>query len=136
MADLLSAASLLLTVLGVVYGTWYSEIMNVLGETIPARRVDRGQVRGRVGGALKAKGLPLTVAAFALTVLFLPDALRIAIGGIRSFWTQGLSAFCEYNAVKAAFCLVVVLTGALAGYLVQLVRGLKAKLGEIDGPDR
>jgi hypothetical protein len=132
MSDLLSAASLLLTVLGVVYGTWYAEIISTLGAAIPADQRDRVQIRRIVWAALYGKAFPLSLAALVLTAVFLPDAVTIAFSGLRSFGTLGLKALCEYNAVKAAFCLVVVLTGALAGYLVYLVCRLKKKLREID----
>lgn len=134
MSDLLSAASLLLTVLGVVYGTWYTEIISALDEKPPDQLANRGDIRRKVRGALCGKAFPLTLAAVVLTVLFLPDAVTIAFGGLRSVGALGLKALCEYNAVKAAFCLVVILTGALAGYLVHLDCRLKAKLREIDRP--
>jgi hypothetical protein len=131
MSDLLSAASLLLTVLGVVYGTWYSEIVSAIGAPIPDNPPNRGPVRQTVRAALYGKALPLALAAIVLTILFLPDALTIALGGLNALKTAGCVAFHKYNAVEAAFCLVVVLTGALAGYLISLICRLKDKLRKI-----
>jgi hypothetical protein len=134
MSDLLSAASLLLTVLGVVYSTWYPEIVNAIGMAIPDHIANRGAVRQMVRAALYGKALPLALAATILTVIFLPDALTIACGALGSFRSLGRSAFREYNAVQAAFCLVVVLTAALAVYLFFLVCRLKGRLRKIATP--
>ena len=128
MSDLLSAASLLLTVLGIVYGTWYAEIVNAITMTYPGPVADRVPARRTVRAALYGKALPLALAASILTALFLPDALAIARRGLSSFIALGCNAFHDYNAVNAAFCLVVVLTGALAGYLLFLVFRLATKL--------
>jgi hypothetical protein len=134
MSDLLSAASLLLTVLGIVYGTWYTEIVNAIAIVIPGPVDDRVHVRRTVRAALYGKALPLALAATMLMVLFLPDALAIVRGGFSLLNALGCGAFREYNAVEAAFCLVVVFTGALAAYLIFLVCQLKVKLGKINTP--
>ena len=134
MSDLLAAASLLLTVLGVVYGTWYAEITSAIGTAIPTHIENRGPIRQTVRAALYAKALPLALAAIVLTALFLPDALTITLSGVRAFRAAGVNAFHEYNAVEAAFCLVVVLTGALAAYLLFFVCRLKNKLTKINTP--
>jgi hypothetical protein len=135
MSDLLAAASLLLTVLGIVYGTWYSEIVSAIGAPIGAHIVNRGPERQRVRAALYGKALPLALAAVVLTGLFLPDALTIALSALKALKLAGCDAFQSYNAVEAAFCVVVALTGALAGYLISLVCQLKRKLREIDTPN-
>ena|GEM_PF-1909452 len=134
MADLLSAATLLLTVLGVVYGTWYSEIVGAINATVDPHLANRGPVRRTVRTALYGKAFPLAVIASALTALFLPDAVTIAVNGVRALSTIGCDAFREYNAVQAAFCMVVILTGALAGYLISLVWRLTSKLRTINTP--
>jgi hypothetical protein len=134
MSDLLSAASLLLTVLGIVYGTWYAEITQALAAVIPDNKDNREPVRRIVRAALWGKAFPLALAAIALTALFLPDALVIAAGGVGVLSAKGVGSFHEYNAVQAAFCLVAVLTGALAVYIVLLVCALRKKLGKINGP--
>lgn len=134
MSDLLSAASLLLTVLGIVYGTWYTEIVNAIAMVIPGPVDDRVSVRRTVRAALYGKALPLALAASMLMALFLPDALAIVCGGLSLLHASGCGAFREYNAAEAAFCLVVVLTGALAAYLIFLVSQLKVKLGKINAP--
>jgi hypothetical protein len=134
MSDLLSAASLLLTVLGIVYGTWYTEIVNAIAMVIPGPVDDRVPVRRTVRAALYGKALPLALAASTLMALFLPDAVTIARGGLSLLNALGCGAIREYNAVEAAFCLVVVFTGALAAYLLFLVCRLVARLSTIATP--
>jgi hypothetical protein len=132
MSDLLSAASLLLTLIGFVYGTWYAEIVNALALNVPLLFDDRGVVRRSVHSALYGKSLPLGVAAVALTVIFLPDGLSIFGSGLRAICIVGSGAFQAYDAVKAAFCLVVILAGALSAYLIFIVVQLRRKLAEIN----
>ena len=55
MSDLLAAASLLLTVLGVVYGTWYSEIITILDRPIDVHPQNRGPIRQAVRSVLYSK---------------------------------------------------------------------------------
>jgi len=132
MSDLLAAASLLLTVLGVVYGTWYSEIINTLGRIVDVHFQNRGPIRGAVRSALYGKALPLAIAAILLTIVFLPDAITIVLGGINAVRANWTNAFRQYNAVEAAFCLVVILSSALTGYLISLVWQLIRKLKRIN----
>jgi hypothetical protein len=134
MADLLSAASLLLTVLGIVFGAWYPEIVKAREEAVSAQYVDRVAVRRMVRTALYAKALPLALAATILTALFFPDAKTIARGAYGSFMVSGWDAFDKYDAVEAAFCLVVALAGLLAAYLIFLAGSLRAKLWRINTP--
>jgi hypothetical protein len=133
MADLLSAASLLLTVLGVVFGAWYAEIIAAIGMPIPSHAPNRGPVRDAVHAAL-AKALPLALASVILTAIFLPDAVKIVGLGIHAFRTLGCGAFHEYDAVEAAFSFVVVFTGCLAAFLIYLVWCLRGRLKKIAGP--
>lgn len=132
MSDLLSAASLLLTVLGIVYGTWYPEITQAIDVEIPGNKPNRIPVRRKVHRVLWAKSFPLAVSAIAVTIVFIPDALAIAAGGLGALREKGLGAFPAYSAVQAAFCVVVVLTGVLAMYLFCLACALKAVLRKID----
>jgi cytochrome c biogenesis factor len=134
MSDLLSAASLLLTVLGIVFGAWYPEIVNALAAAVDEKFDDRGAVRRTVRTALYGKALPLALAATILTALFLPDALAIVRGAYSAFGALGWGAFGMYDAVEAAFCLVVALAGLLAVYLMSLAYRLRAKLWTINTP--
>jgi len=134
LSDLLAAASLLLTALGVVYGTWYPEIVSAIGEVIPEHRANRGQVRIKVNSVFLGKALPLAITAVILTILFLPDAVAIAASGFSELSKFGTETVRQYNAVEAAFLVVDVLTGALACYLLCLAFKLREKLRAIDGP--
>src|SRR5258708_28226825 len=101
MADLLSAASLLLTILGVVFGAWYAEIIAAIGMPIPPHAANRGPVRDAVRAAV-AKALPLALASVILTAIFLPDAVMIVGLGIHALRTLGCGALHQYDAVEAA----------------------------------
>jgi hypothetical protein len=108
--------------------------VNATAMAIPGPVDDRATVRRTVRAALYGKALPLAFAASILMALFLPDALAIVRSGLSLLHALGCGAFREYNAVEAAFCLVIVLTGALAAYLIFLVCHLKVKLRKINRP--
>jgi hypothetical protein len=132
--DLLSAASLLLTLVGLVYGIWYAEIMTAIGMPIPLPVGDRADVRDAVRATLYHKALPLAVLSLILTAIFVPDAVAIVALAIKAFRAQGCGAFGQYDAAEAAFCLVVVLIGMLALSLISLVWRLSGRLRQIARP--
>ena len=132
MSDLLSAASLLLTLMGIVYGIWYAEIVAAQNADVPLQYADRDTVRGQVKAALFTKALPLAIATTVLAAIFLPNAGTIALSWLGSFLAVTAQAFAHYNAVIATFCFVEILSIALAVQTVALAISLCGKLREIN----
>jgi hypothetical protein len=124
MSDLLSAASLLLAVLAVLFGVWYPEITHALETPIPKHPPDGVQAYTNVRAVLYSRAVPLTACAFVLTLVFVPDAIRIVYAAIANFQSRGLAALSDYSAVSMAFCLVVCLALILAVYLAHFTRRL------------
>jgi len=123
--DVLSAASLLLTILAVLYSLWYSEIAAILEIRVPAHLEDASGDRRRVGNVLKTRALPLVLAAFLLTVVFLPEAVHLVVRWIRHAYNRGIwYAIRQYDPVSLALVLVVVGMGALTTYTGWLARRL------------
>lgn len=117
MSDLLSAASLLLAVLGVLYGLWYPEINDSLEIRVPEFTEDRRRPHRKVCNVLYSKALPLTIAALSVSLIFLPDAIKITKDTILEIQAQGIGYIKNYNAVYTAFCFVVVMSIAIAIHL-------------------
>jgi len=115
--DLLTADSLLLTVIGILYGQWYGEIRQAISAKIPQFKADRGDIRKTVNQALFGKALPLAIAAVPLAIIYVPNAWSIGIAGI--FQPKG-SAHPGYNAINATFCFVVLLSVLLASHIIYL----------------
>lgn len=130
--DVLSAASLLLAILAVLYSLWYAEIAAALEVTVPRHLEDAGQQRRQIKGALNARALPLAVATLLLTLVFLPEGVHIAIHWARHVSRAGLSrSVRDYDPVSLALVLVVLSIGALGIYTITLATKLwhlKARL--------
>jgi len=120
MSDLLSAASLLLAVVSVVYGLWYPEIVHAMDTTIPKHAEDRRRPYKDVSTMLFRRSLPLAIAALVVTAVFLPDALRIGWLSINDYSESGWSALRRYDSVATAFFVVELFATALTVHAVNL----------------
>jgi hypothetical protein len=135
MSDLLSSASLLLAIIGVLYGIWYADIVNATNIVVKEHYADRGSQRDQVTNVKRGKALPLAIIASLLTLTFLPDAIEITFESFSVLKMEKLEAYKYYNAVKAAFCLVVALLIGLTSYAWVMVAKLNSKLRKINQKD-
>jgi uncharacterized membrane protein len=109
--DLLSAASLLLAVVGILYGLWYPEIMAILGEEVPKFPEDRKSIYHRISSTLFSRAVPLTITALLVALVFLPDSIKIIVASVTTIQGSGSAGFlATYDAVRTAFCAVEILT--------------------------
>ncbi len=124
MSDLLSAASLLLAVVSVVYGLWYPEIIRTIDLPVPKYAEDRKRPFKEISNVLFRRSIPLAAAAAIVAAVFLPDAIRIALLSSKGYYDMGLDALQRYNSVATAFFIVELFAGALAAHTVGLVAKL------------
>jgi len=117
MSDLLSAASLLLGVLAILFGLWYPEITKAIETVEPSHRGDYGRPYKQIKAVLYSRAIPLTTACFLLTLVFAPDAIRIIFLSMNKYSIEGTGALRSYSAVSTSFVLVVSLALALHVYL-------------------
>lgn len=127
MSDLLSSASLLLAVLGVLYGLWYPEIIDALKRPKPTHTQDYGPLYRKVESVLYGRALPLTIAAVGASIIFLPDAIKIIVNSILAYRDHGIANISNYSAVHTAFCFVVAMSMAIAVHLTMFSVKLKQK---------
>lgn len=120
MSDLLSAASLLMAVIAILYSLWYTELTELLSISPKTHKEDNVADCYSVKSALIKKSTPLSVLALLIALIFLPDAIKISCEAISTFQNYGLEAASRYNAVKMAYCLVSVVSIALALYITSL----------------
>lgn len=106
MSDLLSAASLLLAIIAVLYGMWYPEIVKSLATDVPEHAANRRKPRAEVAAVRKSRSLPLMIATILLGAVFLPDTVRIVARSASMYASDGVAGFKEYSAVATAFVLV------------------------------
>lgn len=121
MGDLLSAASLLLAVVAVLYGLWYPELMAALAIKVPPHKEDRDEPHRRVSSSLFGRAVPLAAGSSVLALVFLPDAISILLISARNLGVDGLSALRRYDAVRTSFCLVVTFAISLGIHAISVV---------------
>ena len=108
MGDLLSAASILLAVVGILYGLWYGEIVFALEIEPSLHPQDNKNKLDNVSSILSKRAVPLAIAASLVSIIFLPDVIRLILLSSNNYLTKGPSAFKDYGAVETAFCVVVI----------------------------
>jgi hypothetical protein len=135
MNDLLSAASLFLAVLGLLYSAWYAEINECLKTTTPQFKRDRGPLISRVEIAYYKRARPLAVGAVAVSLILFPDLLRTLWSSYRVYRGQGFCAIKSYDAVRTLFCSIWAMTFVFARHALLLAKKLKTQLAELNGPD-
>jgi hypothetical protein len=113
MADLLSAASLLLTVVAILYGLWFPEIAAALDYEVAKQKVDNKGSHKKAKMILLTKALPLAIIAIALLLVNLPDALSIAADSVKRAEAVGWQARHEFSAVRTSFVVVTFILGVL-----------------------
>ena len=134
--DILSAASLLLAILAVLYSLWYSDIASALRIAVPRHREDAAAERRQVGDALRTRALPLGIAAALLVLVFLPEAIHISTLWVSRASDHGLwNAIRDYDPVSLSLVLVVIAMLALAAYTAWLARQLWALRQKLTPPE-
>lgn len=118
MSDAISAASLLMAVVAILYGAWYQEIMQAIKVTIPKH--DRAIPLSTVNQVLLSRCLPLASMATVIFLVFLPDAFEIVKHSLGIGVKLGIKSYTQYDSVRTAFCLVSLVSFAIATHLCRL----------------
>jgi hypothetical protein len=117
--DILSASSLLLATIGILYGFWYNDLANAKDTKIPDHAANCTAPRIKVSRIVWTRALPLAAASALLAVVFLPDAIKLIAASCLAYAEHGFS-FARYDAVHTAFCVVVGFKVVLAIHLLIL----------------
>lgn len=123
MTGTLSASSLLLAALALVYSQWYPEITGTLRRNESAKNknpLDREPEFHEVRQVFYQRALPLVVAALLLVLVLLPDAVRITWLSIQLYAAKGPQAIWSYSTVSTAYVLSVMLGIGFCAHLGQL----------------
>lgn len=118
MSDAISAASLLMAVVAILYGAWYQEIMQAVKVAVPKH--DKQINFMLVNNVLVSRCLPLTVMAVIVFLVFLPDTIDIVQHSLSVLGEMGVKSYSKYDSVRTAFCLVVFVSFAIAVHLCRL----------------
>jgi hypothetical protein len=131
MSDLLSAASLLLTLIALLYGMWYSEIAAATNITVQPQPADRLLDYQRAQVVFWTKAIPLTVAALLLSAVFLPTAVQLVGRAVQHWWKVGVLAIRDYDPVATSLILVTVGAIFFSVHLFSLSRQLRVRVLEL-----
>jgi hypothetical protein len=133
-SDLLSAASLFLATLGVLYSAWYADLNAALSMQVRKFKEDRRLDIELVESTLRNRSIPLALAGVAVTLILAPAFVSIIIEGGMTWVRFGARAIMHYDAVKTLFCAVYVVTFGLAVHLSRLTVLIRGTLSRLNGP--
>lgn len=120
MTGTLSASSLLLAALALVYSQWYPEITDTLRRNENAKDkhyMDRKLEFDEVRQVLLYRSLPLLISTLLLVLVLLPEAIEITLSSARMYRESGLKALLDYSTVSTAYVLSVLLAAAFCVHL-------------------
>lgn len=131
--DLLSAASLLATVISLLYSTWYGEIKDAQNVGIGLH--DRGPEIRKVQGVLRFRASPLLATSVLLTIILAPTCIDV----INQSWSAltNRHSHWQYNPIQACFIgvvlvmiLLVLLTFSAVWRLFGTLRKLRTPIAQ------
>lgn len=114
MSDLLSAASLFLALIGLLYSVWYEEITRAITMHVPPHEADRGPAVRELRRVTRTRALPLFMSSILLAIVLTPDLLAVIVSGIHRAVADRFGALKHYNAVKTLFAAIAVTSIGLA----------------------
>jgi hypothetical protein len=133
--ELLSATSLLVGAVGLLYGSWQPELAEALASRVAPKRLDRGPQRARVRRTLLGRAVPLAAASGSLVLIFLPSALQVVRRTVTLLAADPVAAWRLYDPVPAAFLAVYCCAVALAGTAMATALRLRRLGRRLAGPD-
>ena len=131
MSDILSASSLLLTVIGILYGLWYPVISDVLKGEVKAHALDNRATLECANEVFRYKVLPLLIFSSLLVVIDLPDSIHIVHRAIQLCSQHCSSIWKHYNAVYGSFLLVEIVLMFLSLHMGRLAVQVRQKIARL-----
>ncbi|MCY9827396.1 hypothetical protein [Vibrio chagasii] len=131
MSDLLSASSLLMATITILFSLWYGEIVSILDKPKAKHAADNVGLLKEVKSVLFSKAILLALMSLSVTLIFAPNALMIMVESFDLLKKQGLPTFETYSAVNTAFSLVFFICLGITVYTLVLSFQLVARRKEL-----
>jgi len=131
MGDILSAASLLLAIVTVLYALWYQELISALQTEIPEHIEDYPKPLAALKNVLFSRAIPLFLSSVTVSFVFLPDAITIILQVIDAWSAGDISKHFVYSSVKTAICILVMFSigiTAHSGSMLIKINNLTSRL--------
>jgi len=135
MGDLLASASLLLTLIALLYSLWYPEITKALEIEVKKHAADRLKDHQGAHSVYVSRALPLSLAGVALTVAFTPNLIGIAVASGKNVLTAGWKSLLDYDVASTSLVLVIVGSGLFSLHLISITNKLRMHVKDLS-PDR
>ncbi len=131
MGDLLSASSLLMATVTILFSLWYGEIVSILGKPKSKHSADNVGLLKEVKRVLFSKAILLVLMSLSVSLTFAPNAWVIISESWKLFNEQGFPTLETYSAVNTAFSLVFFICVGLTIYTSVLSYKLVSRLQEL-----
>lgn len=128
MNELLTAASVLLAITGVLYALWHDDIVNAISMVMPQHKEDRGEFKNNLKSVLWSRAIPLLLATLCIMLVYLPPIIGIIASSVQGYSSLGFGNFRNYDPIATSFVLVEVFTSVLAIQSFVYVWRLNSKL--------
>lgn len=125
MNDYTSSISTVFTVIGILYGLWYSEIKNTINLPLSLQSDDNIEKIKKIKSQRNLKAYPLLIINLCMFFIYLPNAIQI----LKEFFNilQAKTNF-TYNSTKTSFIFMLALSLLLSFSLCSDIRKLNDKL--------
>jgi hypothetical protein len=114
MNELLTAASVLLAITGVLYALWHDDIVKVISLTMPLHKENRGEYEKKLRSVLWSRSVPLMLATVCIMLVYLPPSIVIISSSLDGYSSMGFVNFHNYDPIATSFVLVEAFTAVLA----------------------
>jgi len=129
MDSLLTAASVLLALVGVVYALWYEELKQAIEREMPRHLADRETILSHLRSVYWSRAVPLTVASISVTLVFVPPALDIVADSAQQYVRYGIANIKNYDATATSVVLIevflIMLSVQVSATMVRLNRHIR-----------
>jgi hypothetical protein len=114
MNELLTAASVLLAITGVLYALWHDDIVSALSLKMPQHKEDRGEYDKKLESVLWSRAVLLLLATLCIMLVYLPPSIGIVLSSFSGYSSLGFENFKNYDPIATSFVLVEMFTSVLA----------------------
>jgi len=123
-ANPLSAASLLLAVLALLYSAWSTSIQAALDKVFATSEKARNEEKAEIRRLRNRRAAPIALGSWLIAVAFVPRDFDIAANSAGCIGATG----CHYDDVAALFLLTQLFVVAMAVHLTSQVFALSKKV--------
>lgn len=131
MGDILSAASLLLAILTTLYVFNYPSIKEAIDFPVDQNKVNNREKHNKSKIVWRTKLLPLLITSIVLTVIFIPEFLKILTSSVKVIFSDSPN---KYDTVKASYLAVTAFIAVLTLSIVWSSFKLLSKKKELTPP--